>query len=202
MYILSESFAFFFRRSLFSLSGPLLFHCCSQGALLWDNQQPWSCLSPCALPPVCCLGNAGGKKSQVCLIFPQHFLLAGEDSVESNLQSWQQPRLFGVLMGTLCPTTQLDVTQSWQCKLRLVTRDGHFRLCLPCYLAITFIYVYIQEVSTLLGFCNSSQMVLNFNCHSLYSFPHPPLPTICSSDPPVQSPPHPFLSINSISLSQ
>lgn len=43
----------FFRRSLFSLSGPLLFHCCSQGALLWDNQQPWSCLSPCALPPVC-----------------------------------------------------------------------------------------------------------------------------------------------------
>ena len=43
--------------------------------------------------------------------------------MEHSLQPWQQPGLFGSFYGTLWPSTQLDITQSQQWNLPLVTRE-------------------------------------------------------------------------------
>lgn len=73
--------------------------------------------------------------------------------------------------------TQLYVAQFQYWMLHLATRDFQLKICFLHYLVIGLLsYMYIfWEVSTVLGFHNTSQMAPSFICHSLFSLPHPSL---------------------------
>ena len=89
-----------------------------------------------------------------------------------NLQSWEQPGLFGGFHGT--PLANNSIRCNSVQVLGDSFGDNQLSLCLPNYLVISFrlsSYLYIfWEASTVLRFHTTLESAFNFNCFFLYPF--------------------------------